>query len=115
MLHSRVFDREGHGFITVPDLQEVLQKLGEKLSTEECEVRSISVWPILEDHIFFSQELIDEGMGVKQTKNNIISSKHNCPITPFDVNFLFCLTFPKRTLMATVMLITKSSSQCCSR
>ena len=34
----RVFDREGHGFITVPDLTEVLQKLGEKLSTEECQV-----------------------------------------------------------------------------
>merc|ERR1711892_24822 len=33
----RVFDREGHGFITVPDLTEVLQKLGEKLSTEECQ------------------------------------------------------------------------------
>jgi hypothetical protein len=34
----RVFDREGHGFITVPDLTEVLQKLGEKLSMEECQV-----------------------------------------------------------------------------
>ena len=33
-----MFDREGHGFITVQDLQEVLQNLGEKLSTEECEV-----------------------------------------------------------------------------
>ena len=38
----RVFDREGHGFITVPDLTEVLQKLGEKLSTEECQVIYIS-------------------------------------------------------------------------
>ena len=44
VLHSRVFDREGHGFITVPDLQEVLQKLGEKLSTEECQVKSIPVY-----------------------------------------------------------------------
>ena len=34
-----MFDREGHGFITVPDLQDVLQKLGEKLTTDECEVR----------------------------------------------------------------------------
>ena len=39
----RVFDREGHGFITVPDLSEVLQKLGEKLSTEECEVGLLNV------------------------------------------------------------------------
>ena len=36
----RVFDREGHGFITVPDLTELLMKLGEKLSSEECEVTS---------------------------------------------------------------------------
>ena len=33
----RVFDREGNGFITVPDLTEVLLKLGEKLSSEECQ------------------------------------------------------------------------------
>ena len=32
-----MFDREGNGFITVPDLTEVLLKLGEKLSSEECE------------------------------------------------------------------------------
>lgn len=31
----RVFDREGHGFITVPDLTHVLQTLGEKLTSEE--------------------------------------------------------------------------------
>ena len=35
--HIRVFDREGNGFITVPDLTEVLLKLGEKLSSEECQ------------------------------------------------------------------------------
>ena len=35
----RVFDKEGHGFISVTDLTEVLQKLGEKLSGEECKVR----------------------------------------------------------------------------
>ena len=34
----RVFDREGHGFITVPDLTHVLQTLGEKLSSEETQV-----------------------------------------------------------------------------
>ena len=28
----RVFDREGHGFITVPDLSQVLTTLGDKLS-----------------------------------------------------------------------------------
>ena len=28
----RVFDREGHGFITVPDLAQVLTSLGDKLS-----------------------------------------------------------------------------------
>ena len=28
----RVFDREGHGFITVPDLTQVLTSLGDKLS-----------------------------------------------------------------------------------
>merc|ERR1712066_1026911 len=33
----RVFDREGHGFITVPDLTHVLQTLGEKLSPEETQ------------------------------------------------------------------------------
>ena len=37
----RVFDREGHGFITVPDLTHVLQTLGEKLSSEETQVVSI--------------------------------------------------------------------------
>ena len=34
----RVFDREGHGFIPVPDLTHVLQTLGEKLSAEETQV-----------------------------------------------------------------------------
>ena len=38
----RVFDREGNGFITVPDLTEVLLKLGEKLSSEECQGKSVS-------------------------------------------------------------------------
>ena len=28
----RVFDREGHGFITVPDLSQVLTTLGDKLT-----------------------------------------------------------------------------------
>jgi hypothetical protein len=28
----RVFDREGHGFITVPDLIQVLTSLGDKLT-----------------------------------------------------------------------------------
>ena len=37
----RVFDREGHGFITVPDLTHVLQTLGEKLSPEETQVPSL--------------------------------------------------------------------------
>ena len=32
-----MFDREGNGFITVPELTEVLLKLGEKLSPEECQ------------------------------------------------------------------------------
>merc|ERR1712126_196933 len=31
----RVFDREGHGFITVPDLTQVLTSLGDKLSEDE--------------------------------------------------------------------------------
>lgn len=31
----RVFDREGHGFITVPDLSQVLTSLGDKLSEDE--------------------------------------------------------------------------------
>ena len=35
----RVFDREGHGFITVPDLTHVLQTLGERLSSEETQVK----------------------------------------------------------------------------
>ena len=34
----RVFDREGHGYISVVDLKDVLTHLGEKLSLEECEV-----------------------------------------------------------------------------
>ena len=51
-----MFDREGHGFITVPDLQEVLQKLGEKLSVEECEVTRQHH---LQSHWMF-QEFIDE-------------------------------------------------------
>lgn len=33
----RVFDREGHGFITVPDLIQVLTSLGDKLTQEESE------------------------------------------------------------------------------
>lgn len=33
----RVFDREGHGFITVPDLCQVLTTLGDKLTKEESE------------------------------------------------------------------------------
>jgi len=33
----RVFDREGHGFITASDLTSVLQTLGEKLTIEETE------------------------------------------------------------------------------
>merc|ERR1712179_375209 len=33
----RVFDREGHGFITVPDLAQVLTSLGDKLSEEESQ------------------------------------------------------------------------------
>merc|ERR1719189_3560264 len=33
----RVFDREGHGFITVPDLCQVLTTLGDKLTEEESE------------------------------------------------------------------------------
>ena len=37
-----MFDREGNGFITVPDLTEVLLKLGEKLSSEECQGQSVS-------------------------------------------------------------------------
>ena len=37
-----MFDREGNGFITVPDLTEVLLKLGEKLSSEECQGRRVS-------------------------------------------------------------------------
>ena len=32
-----MFDREGNGFITVSELTEVLLKLGEKLSSEECQ------------------------------------------------------------------------------
>ena len=53
----RVFDREGHGFITVPDLTEVLQKLGEKLSTEECQVVFFNNLIFIH---FMLQELIDE-------------------------------------------------------
>ncbi|XP_023326676.1 calmodulin-A [Eurytemora carolleeae] len=33
----RVFDKDGHGFIPSMDLADVLQKLGEKLSTEETD------------------------------------------------------------------------------
>lgn len=33
----RVFDREGHGFITVPDITHVLQTLGEKLAPDETQ------------------------------------------------------------------------------
>merc|ERR550534_2333441 len=33
----RVFDKDGHGFIPVPDLQHVLQTLGEKLSADETQ------------------------------------------------------------------------------
>ena len=39
----RVFDREGHGYISVVDLKDVLTHLGEKISLEECEVRMVSV------------------------------------------------------------------------
>ena len=38
----RVFDREGHGFITVPDLCQVLTTLGDKL-TEGNLIKSISL------------------------------------------------------------------------
>ena len=34
----RVFDRAGHGYISVVDLKDALTHLGEKLSLEECEV-----------------------------------------------------------------------------
>lgn len=34
----RVFDREGHGFITVPDLTQVLTSLGDKLTTGDKKV-----------------------------------------------------------------------------
>ncbi len=34
----RVFDREGHGFITVPDLIQVLTSLGDKLTQGEYDV-----------------------------------------------------------------------------
>ena len=37
--------------------------------------------------IFFSQELIDEGMGVKQTTKKYYFSNHNCPITPLEWKF----------------------------
>ena len=37
----RVFDREGHGYISVIDLKDVLTHLGEKLSLEECEVSCV--------------------------------------------------------------------------
>merc|ERR1719474_630371 len=33
----RVFDKEGHGFISTQDLTEVMLKLGEKLTIEETE------------------------------------------------------------------------------
>merc|ERR1719347_2390605 len=33
----RVFDKEGHGFISVPDLTHVLQTLGEKLAPDETQ------------------------------------------------------------------------------
>ena len=33
----RVFDREGHGFISVIDLTDLLSKIGEKLSMDEVE------------------------------------------------------------------------------
>merc|ERR1719331_1304433 len=33
----RVFDKDGHGFIPVPDLQHVLQTLGDKLSADETQ------------------------------------------------------------------------------
>ena len=42
--HHDIQPREGHGFITVPDLQEVLQKLGEKLSPEETQVVFILIF-----------------------------------------------------------------------
>ena len=54
-----MFDREGHGFITVQDLQQVLQKLGEKLSSEECEGRLVSRHQTFDTQISL-QELILE-------------------------------------------------------
>jgi len=33
----RVFDREGHGYISVVDLKDVLTLMGERLTLEECE------------------------------------------------------------------------------
>ena len=32
-----MFDREGHGYISVVDLKDVLTLMGERLSLEECE------------------------------------------------------------------------------
>ena len=37
----RVFDREGHGFITVPDLSQVLTTLGDKLTEGKQQSKSL--------------------------------------------------------------------------
>ena len=34
----QVFDREGNGFITTPDLLEVMQTIGDMLSSDEAQV-----------------------------------------------------------------------------
>merc|ERR1712130_704285 len=40
----RVFDREGHGFISVIDLTDLLSKIGEKLAMDEVEELIASSW-----------------------------------------------------------------------
>ena len=37
----QVFDREGNGFITTPDLLEVMQTIGDMLSSDEAQVPSL--------------------------------------------------------------------------
>jgi Ca2+-binding EF-hand superfamily protein len=44
----RVFDREGHGFITVPDLIQVLTSLGDKLTQGN------------RDQMFFLNHMVDK-------------------------------------------------------
>ena len=52
----RVFDREGHGFITVPDLCQVLTTLGDKLSEGRITIgqlplsKTVSTFTILDPH-----------------------------------------------------------------